>query len=1141
MAYERINWENTPSTKTPISAENLNKMDAAIADLYEKGGGSADFGTSSFKSLKLIAQTFNADDDSDAVYVFDSDGLTYADDFEAAAKYEQGNRPRQLIVCYGDSEKTTYQRMLVKGGKDNPAIVKTGSTITVTVDKTWKLDLTSLLNKTPDFWNYAILKNNIGQPFGNYEIKDVDKVANLSKEGFAFKDGATASGFGTLALAPFANAAGQGNTVTVRRGAALAGEGNQVFNWASTAVGAYNNVYGGMSFAGGANANILAYNGVNFGQGSGYYNPMKPDGTMKTFAEILKDRNSIVDGTILNINFGQGTFVAGQGNIAGGLLSAIFGSNNTSSEAASSSLTLGASNFNQAANSLVLGYANENHVRSALVLGEGVVNKDYLLAVGKNFGVTPEGWVKAVAYVGNGDDLTTTNDVVASVPQKAINPVFKEYSDTSLVSVNTDIGSSLAKAVVGTNYQNKATYWHSKYDVVDGQPIPNPVLTEDNPYVITFLIDDSFIPKDNLVIRYYPRQETGSVRTYPTKIKINDSWDRFSKTYVLTDIDYQTQKDDYGYYYDFVISIPSDRPLVGLSTIDFNILELTLKTSDYPLGKFACAQGIRLGYCESAIPLVPVKTDGYYKLSEKIKRVNSINEGAYYTTDQLIGLIKNNAPIPDNIEVNKISFSVTTVAEQDEYNTFTDTKFDIYGRDGFLINSAYYNVPAMNISSTGGVDLYAGATGGGSYGVRIVNSDNEKEIIDVVRQDHTDDKDITKWTSDTELKNKSVVSAVYDNYQKAKLLQKNTSTGYYELSQSLMGPGGNLFVELGMYGKIDIPMGYYGENGDFHNIQFSSSNITSPKWIDGTNTITLYTADTEDSSGKEFKNFHTALNGKSIFAKLTDLINNSGSVPKNVVTTDMANQPNGYAALDENKAITVEKIIFPSSFARGDSDSPSETTITKSGLEVFDKNGFDIKGGFSGATYIHIPFNEAPMELRISDNESIVLTDTNGDNKITLATESEIQSWNKYNTVLGAIVKNETNLSELATEVDNKQNKIAWGMNIPTNNIFTMENNKEFYCMGKGAIASMTLDFKPAGLDGTPVYNSYISFESGETPTVITVTDSSGDGTKVVFKGEDCDASGVFTPVANKYYEIAFKCVGVKDSNFYIVGRVGSC
>ena len=31
--YSRINWQNSPSKTTPISAENLNKMDKAIEDL----------------------------------------------------------------------------------------------------------------------------------------------------------------------------------------------------------------------------------------------------------------------------------------------------------------------------------------------------------------------------------------------------------------------------------------------------------------------------------------------------------------------------------------------------------------------------------------------------------------------------------------------------------------------------------------------------------------------------------------------------------------------------------------------------------------------------------------------------------------------------------------------------------------------------------------------------------------------------------------------------------------------------------------------------------------------------------------------------------------------------------------------------
>lgn len=34
LEYERINWENAPSTETPLNAENLNIMDNAIAALF---------------------------------------------------------------------------------------------------------------------------------------------------------------------------------------------------------------------------------------------------------------------------------------------------------------------------------------------------------------------------------------------------------------------------------------------------------------------------------------------------------------------------------------------------------------------------------------------------------------------------------------------------------------------------------------------------------------------------------------------------------------------------------------------------------------------------------------------------------------------------------------------------------------------------------------------------------------------------------------------------------------------------------------------------------------------------------------------------------------------------------------------------
>ena len=36
MAYERVNWENLPSTNTPVNADNLNKIDEGIANAVEK-------------------------------------------------------------------------------------------------------------------------------------------------------------------------------------------------------------------------------------------------------------------------------------------------------------------------------------------------------------------------------------------------------------------------------------------------------------------------------------------------------------------------------------------------------------------------------------------------------------------------------------------------------------------------------------------------------------------------------------------------------------------------------------------------------------------------------------------------------------------------------------------------------------------------------------------------------------------------------------------------------------------------------------------------------------------------------------------------------------------------------------------------
>lgn len=46
MAYTRVNWENLPSTNTPVNATNLNKMDAGINNLYPTAWTTVTLGSS---------------------------------------------------------------------------------------------------------------------------------------------------------------------------------------------------------------------------------------------------------------------------------------------------------------------------------------------------------------------------------------------------------------------------------------------------------------------------------------------------------------------------------------------------------------------------------------------------------------------------------------------------------------------------------------------------------------------------------------------------------------------------------------------------------------------------------------------------------------------------------------------------------------------------------------------------------------------------------------------------------------------------------------------------------------------------------------------------------------------------------------
>lgn len=83
--------------------------------------------------------------------------------------------------------------------------------------------------------------------------------------------------------------------------------------------------------------------------------------------------------------------------------------------------------------------------------------------------------------------------------------------------------------------------------------------------------------------------------------------------------------------------------------------------------------------------------------------------------------------------------------------------------------------------------------------------------------------------------------------------------------------------------------------------------------------------------------------------------------------------------------------------------------------------------------------------------------------------------------------------------------------------------------------------------DGVISHESSIFFTSGNSGTNITVLFAIYDPTSppdqdVRWVGDDCNADGEFTPVANTSYEISFKYMGVDANEVHIISaRVGAC
>lgn len=633
-------WNDKRDGIDYASASDLNiAFDAIAQDIQNKGTSIKANNDSVFYSLKLIGQEKN--EDGTCRYTFDNSEkkLNFTD--SDAEHYEQGDRAYQLIVNNND----TFYRIILTGIDENE------NTVVATLDEEWFIDLSALLNVTPDTEHYIIVKNNIGVPFGNYAIESEDVSFNASVGGMTYHDGATAVGLGSTALAHSTFVSGEGGIATKRRGSVIGGEGNASFGYGGTAMGVYTTVNNVASIATGQYGIAQGWNSSNFGQAAGYYNIYKENGELKTFEEVLEDFRDAEKRRKMSIAYGQSSIVGGNNNVAGGVGSVVLGIANVSTPEASWSLTMGGDNINRVADSLVLG----THVD----------NKDALINVSGKFKVMPTGAVNALSYNGEGSALIATptvlNEEYRLRPIEEITFVDLYGYDASNLVANTDNGTTVKYVL---NYADKDTYWHSKFGMKDGAPYPNPALSEDFRYTVTFnnlnmdgyYNDEKDIP--SIVVRFYPRQEKGNLdtRTWWKRAKIKATMKapdqknyEFENEFNLTADDFVIDTEIDSYYYDFILdtsALPSS-PVGGfqISKVEIVIYETANANKEYPYGTYACAQGLRIGTVKTMkLKKKPLTTDN--ALGTVSGLVKGLKDGAYWDIDDINAIVQSNAGAP---------------------------------------------------------------------------------------------------------------------------------------------------------------------------------------------------------------------------------------------------------------------------------------------------------------------------------------------------------------------------------------------------------------------------------------------------------------------------------------------------------------
>lgn len=658
MAYSKIGWENLPQQTTPLSAENLNHMDKGIADLdgrvttLEQGGSTGGVGVRSEVGInnELFNDTSshiieNAESKNNHIEGSKNRVIKAHKDYPNENNHVEGknNIAGGFAGHVENNSNQTYETNAHAGGVSSIAsgagtfaqgrgVIAMGLGSAATGQSLYSSDgSTTVLGV-------------------DGEETDIDWTTRAD-ETEQQRSKRIADRIEGLYLGTELKQDGTPNTSVQRKFLASLGTGNMVGGVNSFARGTANLVHGlscrslsSYCFAGGYSTWIGKNSDDCFAFGDNL-----------RIGDNAKD--TIVLGTAHNVEV-SGAFVAGYQCTIKSTANNSFTLGKNCWVEAPNSYALGERIFINQDGQIVFGKYNDNNSSAIFVIGNGTASDR------KNiFEVFNTGKVVASSYQGEGSKINIAEVVEANPSVEPENLTFKtltidDYTNGNLTTNTEQSPGSVnygLKAVI--DYSSKTTFWHSKYDVIDGQPVPNPLLTDDNPYTISLKVDAEMIKTftGQLIIRFYPREQQDATTgvwsinsgNFPVdvRIRVGEQSATFNNLTIKDYSNIDTEANN-SFYHDFIV--PFDGVLAEGSEISFDILKVPSVSAEYPNGKFACAQGIRFGYSNYSTvtkPDVDVSTVG--NIASKI---NKINDGAYYSTKQLLMTIKANTPsIPENI------------------------------------------------------------------------------------------------------------------------------------------------------------------------------------------------------------------------------------------------------------------------------------------------------------------------------------------------------------------------------------------------------------------------------------------------------------------------------------------------------------